>query len=209
MNAKRTDPSSSKQPPSSLGLDPDFERALDEFTEASRRTLETLIRERIAALDEQIVALAAKAKSTAALVERATSAEAQIMVLQQQLADAISRLELRGDESLRTSAEVADGTARADRGGRQPARRARESRQEISRNPTLGDVIEFLSRRGFEAQNSRKQGGGVWVFANEEQFAPVLKELKSAGIGTRYFPRGRSLKPGPQYEIDPFKALRD
>lgn len=209
MSAKRTVQSSSSQPSLSGTPDPDFDQALDEFARALQQTLETLLRERIAAIDERITGLTAIANSREALVERATAAEARISKLQHQLAKALARANQPDGGVPTPTAEPSGAEPEPDRSVPPMPRPPAKPRIRVPMNPTLNDVIAFLVKSGFRPQNNRKVGGGVWVFANQEQFAQVLKELKSAGIGARYFPRGRKLQPGPQYEIDPSKVLPD
>lgn len=208
MSAKRTDQPSSTKPTSPVVPDLDFDQALNDFCRISQETVENILRERVAALDKRLADLEENAHSHEALIERATTAEAQITVLQQQLAEALAKAK-NSDQAPPRNPSPPVATPRAGTVARPPSRRPPEPRPEIPANPRLKDVIEFLARRGFRAQNNRAQGGGVWVFANDDEFASVLKELKSAGIRARYFPRGRRLQAAPQYEIDPFKVLPD
>ncbi len=207
MSAKRTEQPASTKATSPVMPDPDFDQALTDFCRISRETLENILRERVAALDKRLADIEEHTRSNEALIERATTAEAQITVLRQQLEEALAKAK-RSDQGPHRDPSPSGATPRAVIVAPPPSRRPPVPRREIPANPRLQDVIEFLARRGFVAQNNRAQGGGVWVFANDEEFASVLKELKSAGIGARYHPRGRALKKGPQYEIDPFKVLR-
>lgn len=208
MSAESTDHRSSIEHTTPVVPDQDFDSALNDFCRISRETLENILRERIAAVDKRLADLEEHMRSNEALVERATKAEAQITVLQQKLEAALAEAK-KPDQDPHRNLSHLGAPSRTGIVARPPSRRPPEPRPEIPANPRLQDVIEFLARRGFRAENNRSQGGGVWVFANDEEFASALKELKSAGIGARYFPRGRKLRAAPQYEIDPFKVLPD
>lgn len=180
-----------------LGLDEDFDQALDEFVELAETTLERILVERLAAIEERLKGIAAdRSAASESLLTRATSAEAELAVLKSQLA-------------MRKLGEVTNEAPHPT-----PKSRPRSSRGRtgfrltgIPENPNLHDVIQFLMRQGFEVDNKRPQGGGLWVYSDKADFAKAASALKAAGIGVRFHPEGRKRRPGPQYEIDPFKVL--
>lgn len=202
MTGKQAEHASSKPPPHPLGPDPEFEQALDEFSEAAKRTMEALLRERVQALEERIVALAAKMTATEVMRKKqVTDVRTQVERLQTELANALAR----GTPPAEPAGTVPVPTPPPHRPG--PARGARDS-DKVPPDPTLDDVIKFLKRHGFNVDNKRPLGGGLWVYADSAEFESTKKALQSAGVGVRYHPGGRRLKPDPQFEIDPAKVLK-
>lgn len=204
MKSARTTQSPAETPRHPLGQDPEFEQALDAFAEAAKSTLEEMFKGKLKALEERITALSERAANMPALLKRATTAEQRVESLERELKAANDAARTRGPQAGTRIDPPATGATPA-----RPKRPEAKPRIKLPRSPTLSDVIDFLRAQGFPPQNNRPVGGGVWVFADKDQFAEVLVELKSAGIGATYFPRGRRLKPGPQFEIDPTKVLND
>ncbi len=167
--------------------DPEFDSAIEEFVDSARRILERELGDRVQKLSDRLIALE----------QRLKAADEQIASLREQLR--VGAVIRRG-ESMPVPADETGSAARAS----EPTRRA----PEIPENPTLADVVRFLRQRGFTVQDNRSQGGSLWVLADAAAFEGARNDLAAAGIQSRYFPRGRALKPGPQYEIDPAKVLR-
>jgi hypothetical protein len=197
--------SAAKQVDSPLGLDPDFELALDAFATAAKETMDELFKRQFASLETRIGTLSEKAAAMPALLKRATAAEQRVAALESELRDAREAARTAGG---RSSPRIEPPVSAPELVRPQKPKAKRKTT--LPRSPTLGDVIRFLSERGFKPKNNRPLGGGVWVFADSVQFAAVLSELRSVGVGVTYHPKGRSREPGrPQYEIDPAKVLAD
>ena len=77
----------------------------------------------------------------------------------------------------------------------------------LNRPTTLAGLIIFLNKHGIKPDNKRPLGGGLWVYKDRKEFSQVEEHLKNIGIGVKYYPNGRTRKPGPQFEIDPGKIL--
>ena len=77
----------------------------------------------------------------------------------------------------------------------------------FNRPTTLAGLIIFLNKYGIKSDNKRPLGGGLWVYKDRKEFSQVEEHLKNIGIGVKYYPNGRTRKPGPQFEIDPGKIL--
>lgn len=201
MKSNQAEQSSSKSMPNPLGPNAEFEQALDEFIAASKRTMETLLHERVQALEQRIEALKVKLSATEAIRNQVTDAKTQVERLQKELASALAR----GTPPAESAGTSRGPTPPPHRPG--PGRGARDS-DKIPSDPTLDDVITFLKRHGFNVDNKRPLGGGLWVYADSAEFEATKKALQSAGVEVRYYPRGRRLKPDPQFEIDPAKVLK-
>jgi hypothetical protein len=180
-----------------IGEDAEFELALQDFAEASIRTLERLLAERLGQLDDRIAVLAKRAQQLEVLEARTKAAEDEAASLRKQLQE-------RGTFVTNNGAT----TVQAEPVRRPTPTKTEEKRSKLPANPSLRDVVAFLVKQGLNVQDNRRQGGSLWVFADDKQFAETKGALAAAGIGARYFPRGRTLRPGPQYEIDPEKALK-
>lgn len=202
MMSTKNEHRSNDSPGHPLGPDPEFERALDEFAEASRQSLESLFRGRMQALEERIAGLASKANSTEVLIGRALAAEEQVARLQRELAKA-KAVGLPATRSVEPATQSTSPPIDPISG----AGRRIKAAENLRPNPSLDDVIKFLLHRGFDVDNKRPLGGGLWVYADQDAFETTAKTLQSAGVGVRYHPRGRRLKPDPQFEVDPAKVL--
>ena len=77
----------------------------------------------------------------------------------------------------------------------------------FNRPTTLAGLITYLNKLGINHDNKRPLGGGLWVYLDRKKFAHVEEHLKIIGIDVKYYPHGRTRKPGPQFEIDPGKIL--
>jgi hypothetical protein len=204
MKSARPTQSPAETPQHPLGQDPEFEQALDAFAEAAKSTLEEMFKGKLNALEERITALSERAANMPALLKRATTAEQRVESLERELKTANDAARTRGPQAGTRINPPATGATPA-----RPKRPEAKPPARLPSKPTLQDVIAFLGERGFSLENHRPSGGHVWVFSNEEQFASVRMELKSAGIRVIYHPRGRPLKPVPQFQIDPEKGLTD
>jgi hypothetical protein len=69
-------------------------------------------------------------------------------------------------------------------------------------------LLEYLARLGVQVDNNRAAGGGMWVYRNKAEFGSLADHLQKSGVDVRYYPEGRKLRLGEQYEIDPGKRLR-
>jgi hypothetical protein len=47
----------------------------------------------------------------------------------------------------------------------------------------------------------------MWVYRNKAEFGSLADHLQKSGVDVRYYPEGRRLRLGEQYEIDPGKRL--
>jgi len=75
-------------------------------------------------------------------------------------------------------------------------------------NPiTLAGLISYLATLGFEVDNKRGLGGGLWVYRSRAEFGRVAEHLERSGVRLRFYPEGRKNWSGEQWEIDPKRKL--
>jgi very-short-patch-repair endonuclease len=75
------------------------------------------------------------------------------------------------------------------------------------RNLSVESLVAYLESFGFSVDNKRPLGGSLWVYLSEERFSEMSEILRANGIVLKFYPHGRTRKPGEQWEIDPGKRL--
>lgn len=127
----------------------------------------------------------------------------------------------KGSMRLTHSAAAARG-ARPRRTGISPKTRHVAKRSPISsrvprrttntlpKRITFSTLRKYLKAKNFPLVDRRSSGGGVWVMADQRQFASVARHLEMHGVQSKFFPSGsRKRVQRASWLIDPFRRIRE
>lgn len=115
----------------------------------------------------------------------------------------VSALESRSRPSIGAGVPIRDAMVR--HASKTPPRAPQPSKVVLPTRLTVKSLVGFLERNGFEVDNRRDEGGGIWV-PSTVRFNPIVDALSEYGVQVVERDKRRR-KTGKWFEIDTRKIL--